>query len=109
MYHGVLNVASVCIGNSSSGIKETPAFHLPCVNIGERQRGRLRSNNVLDVGYDHINIKNAIYKGLDDSEFRDQVMRSINPYGTGNSGKQIAQVLATIKINLNLVQKKMTY
>lgn len=109
MYHGVLNVASICIGNSSSGIKETPAFHLPCINIGERQRGRLRSNNVLDVGYNYINIKNAIYRCLDDSEFRDQVLRSINPYGTGNAGKQIAQVLATIKIDLKLLQKKMTY
>jgi UDP-hydrolysing UDP-N-acetyl-D-glucosamine 2-epimerase len=108
-YHGVLNIASAIVGNSSSGIKETPAFHLPCVNIGDRQRGRLRSDNVLDVGYEEKEISHAIDKCLHDLEFREKVKHSHNPYGTGNAGMQIAQVLATIKLDLGLVQKKMTY
>ena len=109
LYHGVLNIASACIGNSSSGIKETPAFHVPCVNIGERQRGRLRGKNVLDVGYDPGEIKKAINRCMDDLDFREQVKNAENPYGAGNAGRQVAQVLATTVIDLKLVQKKMTY
>ena len=57
LYHGLLGLAKtnnykiVCVGNSSSGIKETPAFSCPTVNIGSRQEGRLRGENVIDVGY----------------------------------------------------------
>ena len=56
LYYGVLalarnpSLAVACVGNSSSGIKETPAFGCPSVNIGSRQLGRLRAGNVLDVG-----------------------------------------------------------
>jgi len=108
-YHGILNTANACVGNSSSGIKETPAFHIPCVNIGERQRGRLRSTNVLDVGYKTEEIEQAIGRCLYDTNFLEQVKHCENPYGTGNAGVEIARVLATIKIDLKLVQKKMTY
>ncbi len=66
LYHGVLALAQdpsrrvVCAGNSSSGIKETPAFQCPTVNIGSRQDGRLRGGNVIDVGYDCSSIRQAI-------------------------------------------------
>jgi UDP-hydrolysing UDP-N-acetyl-D-glucosamine 2-epimerase len=108
-YHGVLNVAAVCVGNSSSGIKETPAFHCPCVNIGTRQRGRLRAENVLDVGYDQKEIREAIRTSLMDQKFREKVRNCSNPYGSGNAGSRIAEVLATIEIGPRLIQKKMTY
>ena len=57
-YHGILALAYnplikiVCVGNSSSGLKETPAFNCPTVNIGSRQEGRLRGDNVIDASYD---------------------------------------------------------
>ena len=60
-YHGFLslaknnNVKIACVGNSSSGIKETPAFGCPTVNIGSRQLNRLRGENVIDVRYDEGN------------------------------------------------------
>lgn len=108
-YHGILNVAAVCIGNSSSGIKETPAFHCPCINIGTRQRGRLRADNVIDVGYDRQEIRQAIWRCLNDEVFKERVRTCKNPYGAGNAGPRIAEVLATIEINHALVQKKMTY
>jgi len=114
MYHGILNVCAqkgigVCVGNSSSGIKETPAFGCPFVNIGSRQKGRLRSTNVIDVGYSSTGIKRAIKKALFDKEFRRKCRRCSNPYGKGESGKHIAKVLATIPINKALIQKKITY
>jgi len=108
-YHSVLNVAAACLGNSSSGIKETPFFHCPCINIGPRQRGRLRANNVIDVGYDRVEILAAIGRAVHDEGFRRQVAECVNPYGAGNAGPRIADVLATISIDRELIQKKMTY
>lgn len=113
-YHGVLNICGragrgVCAGNSSSGIKETPALGCPVVNIGSRQDGRLRADNVIDVGYNRDEIISAVRKALNDEGFRRQCRNSKNPYGAGNAGEQIAHVLATIDINMDLLQKRMTY
>jgi UDP-N-acetylglucosamine 2-epimerase (non-hydrolysing)/GDP/UDP-N,N'-diacetylbacillosamine 2-epimerase (hydrolysing) len=102
-------VAAACLGNSSSGIKETPVFNCPNINIGSRQRGRLRANNVIDVSYDKQEIVEAIRTCLFDSDFKAQVSTCTNPYGAGNAGPRIADVLATIEINQALIQKKMTY
>lgn len=108
-YHGVLNVASACIGNSSSGIKETPAFGCPCINIGSRQNGRLRADNVIDVDYDASEIKQAIRRCLKDEAFKENARTCHNPYGAGNAGQRIADVLATVELDLVLTQKKMTF
>ena len=108
-YHGLLNVAAACLGNSSSGIKETPAFRCPSINIGSRQQGRLRADNVLDVGYSREEIRHAIDCCLHDEGFKQQVSTCANPYGAGNAGPRIAEVLATVEITPDLIQKKMTY
>jgi len=113
VYHGMLNVCGkagrgVCVGNSSSGIKETPAFGCPFVNIGSRQKGRLRSTNVIDVDYDKEQILQAIEKSLFDMRFRERCKRCKNPYGKGESGEKIADVLSDIKIDKRLIQKRMT-
>jgi UDP-N-acetylglucosamine 2-epimerase (non-hydrolysing)/GDP/UDP-N,N'-diacetylbacillosamine 2-epimerase (hydrolysing) len=112
-YHGILNLCGkglgCCAGNSSSGIKETPAFGAPAVNIGTRQNGRLRACNVIDTGYNKKEIINAIEKAIYDRSFRARYKRCKNPYGEGNSGKKIAEVLASISIDKKLIQKKITY
>lgn len=113
-YHGMLNVCGragrgVCVGNSSSGIKETPGLGCPVVNIGSRQNGRLRADNVIDVGYRTDEIVSAVRKALNDEGFRARCRTARNPYGAGNAGRRIADVLATVDINLALLQKKMTY
>lgn len=108
-YHGLLNIAAACIGNSSSGIKETPAFRCPSINIGSRQRGRLRGNNVIDVGYDREAIVGAIQRCLFDEDYKRFVRDCVNPYGAGNAGPRIADTLAGIDITPALIQKKMTY
>lgn len=112
-YHGVLNLARegvrvVCVGNSSSGIKETPIFLCPTVNIGSRQSGRLRSGNVLDATYDINDIYNKIQTCLEDKSFLDKCRTCINPYGNGGAGKKIAEYLCNIKLDSKLLQKKMT-
>lgn len=113
-YHGVLHLAGhgggwgVCVGNSSSGIKETPALGCPAVNIGSRQQGRLRAENVIDTGYDRDEILAAVKKSLHDKAFRARCLICENPYGVGDAGKKIAEVLASIEFGPRLIQKKMT-
>jgi UDP-N-acetylglucosamine 2-epimerase (non-hydrolysing)/GDP/UDP-N,N'-diacetylbacillosamine 2-epimerase (hydrolysing) len=113
-YHGFLNICGrtgrgICVGNSSSGIKETPIFGCPVVNIGSRQQGRLRADNVIDVDYNKEDIFKACKKALEDDAFRQACRICHNPYGAGNAGKKIAETLATIELGPELIQKKMTY
>lgn len=90
-YHGILALAKknsyriVCAGNSSSGIKETPIFKCPVVNIGSRQLGRLRGTNVIDVDYDSNKIYLALNKALYNKKFILNCKKTFNPYGGGNS------------------------
>jgi UDP-N-acetylglucosamine 2-epimerase (non-hydrolysing)/GDP/UDP-N,N'-diacetylbacillosamine 2-epimerase (hydrolysing) len=114
LYHGVLalardpNLRVVCLGNSSSGLKETPAFVCPTVNIGSRQEGRLRGDNVLDADYSQISIYNATRRALFDDEFRKKCFEAKNPYWLGEAGPKIAKVLAEVSLDLNLIRKRMT-
>lgn len=111
LYHGLLWICGqvgrgVCAGNSSSGIKETPAFGCPTVDIGARQSGRLRAANVLQVGYEAEAIEGAIRRGLFDDDWRALCASADNPYGHGDTGARIAEVLATVPIDAKLVQKR---
>jgi UDP-hydrolysing UDP-N-acetyl-D-glucosamine 2-epimerase len=114
LYHGLLALVRhprarvACVGNSSSGIKETPAFGCPAVNIGSRQQGRLRADNVIDAGYSANEIEVAIRRCLFDEKFRTTCRTVDNPYGTGNAGRKIADVLATVELNAALLRKAMT-
>jgi len=115
LYHGVLALAKsparkiVCVGNSSSGIKETPVFGCPTVNIGSRQQGRLRGQNVLDADYNTESIVYAVNKCIEDKDFRKTCSETDNPYYMGNAGKKIAEVLAKVTLDTTtLIRKKMT-
>jgi UDP-N-acetylglucosamine 2-epimerase (non-hydrolysing)/GDP/UDP-N,N'-diacetylbacillosamine 2-epimerase (hydrolysing) len=108
-YLSLMKISSVMIGNSSSGIIEAPSFHLPVINIGTRERGRERSTNVIDVGYNKEEIKKAIEKALYDKDFRERVKKCKNPYGDGKTGVRIVETLAKIKIDKKLLQKRLTY
>jgi len=113
-YHGILyqcgfgGGCGVCVGNSSSGIKETPALGCPAVNIGTRQLGRLRGTNVVDAKYNEKSITYAIKKCLFNNEFRKKCKKCKNPYGKGYASKKIANILAKIKINQKLIRKMTT-
>lgn len=108
-YLGLMKITDVMVGNSSSGIIEAPSFHLPVVNIGPRQEGRERSENVIDVDYDKNEIKKAIQKALFDKKFRSKVKRCKNPYGDGKASERIVKILSKIKIDQKILQKKITY
>ena len=101
--------ADVMVGNSSAAIREAPSFHLPAVNIGTRQQGRLRAENVIDVNYDNEQIINAIQKTLFDKVFIEKVNNTKNPYGDGKSAKRIVDILERIPLDADLIQKRIAY
>ena len=83
-------------------------FGCPTVNIGSRQSGRLRGQNVMDAEYSRADIAAATRRCFDDPEFREICAQTDNPYYLGNAGKKIAGVLADVPINQALIRKKMT-
>ncbi len=111
-YHGIIALTLlpewrvVCAGNSSSGIKETPVFGCPTVNIGSRQQGRLRGDNVLDADYNTESIYRAIQRCLFDEDFRSRCATASNPYGGGTAGRQIAESLATVELSPKVILRK---
>lgn len=111
-YHGMLNFCAkaggACVGNSSSGVKETPAFGCPAIDIGSRQEGRLAAKNLIHTGYDEGEIARALERCISDAAFREACRTCVNPYGNGGAGKKIADVLATAELGHRLVTKKMT-
>ena len=106
---GLLKSASVMIGNSSSGIIESSSFHLPVINIGDRQKGRERSTNVIDTPYDKQKIKQAVNFALLNEDFKKSLLNCTNPYGDGNASQRIADILSHISITPDIFKKKITY
>jgi len=108
-FWGLMNVADVFIGNSSAGIMEAHSFKIPFVNIGIRQEGRLRADNVLDVDHKKEKIIRAIQMAIFDEKFRKRVKKCVSPYGDGLAAERIVSILKTLEINERLLRKRMTY
>ena len=108
-FWGLMNIASAFIGNSSAGVMETASFKIPFVNIGIRQEGRLRADNVIDVDHRKDQIIEAIQTAVNDKKFREKVNNCESPYGDGQSSEKIVSILQNIEINENLIRKKMAY
>lgn len=92
-YLSLLRLASVVVGNSSSGIIEAPVAGRPTVNIGARQSGRLRCASIIDCAEKREDIAAAIRHALDPA-FQTQAANVRSPYGSGGTASRIAQVLA---------------
>ncbi len=85
--------SKMLIGNSSAGIREGSYLGVPVLNIGNRQQRRLRGENVTDVGYNRLEILNAIKELEGNGRFSKS-----NLYGDGESGKRIADILAIVEL-----------
>jgi len=105
LYFSLLNHVDAMVGNSSSGIIEAASFKLPVVNIGNRQRGRLHAENVIDVGYSPSEIAQGISKAMSAS-FRAGLADLANPYGDGHAADRIVAKLKEVSINQRLLQKQ---
>ncbi|MDF9745853.1 UDP-N-acetylglucosamine 2-epimerase [Natrinema salsiterrestre] len=106
---GIMAAADAMVGNSSSGIIESPSFDLPVVDIGPRQDGRERSENTVSVPHETDEIREAVKYCLTDEIFRKQVINCENPYDYGGSGTRICERLADIQIDDSLLRKRLTY
>ena len=95
VYLSCLQHVDVMVGNSSSGLIEAPSFELPTVNIGDRQLGRIRATNVIDVGSTAAEIAAGIGQALS-PEWRVGLKNMVNPY----SGRGEESVSAHIKEQL---------
>lgn len=104
-YFSLMNQATAMVGNSSSGIIEAPSVGLPVVNIGTRQLGRSRSQNIIDVGYGIDEIAKGIKKALT-PEFRAAVQDLPNVYGDGHASELIARHLAEVVLDQKLIVKQ---
>ncbi len=106
-YLSLLKRTRVVVGNSSSSIIEAPSFGVPVVNVGTRQNGRERAENVIDVQYDAQSIKKGIEKALYNTAFREKARTCKNPYGDGNASSRIVKLLSTIPIET--LEKRLMY
>ncbi len=93
LFVNVLRHASALVGNSSAGIIEAPFLKLPVVNVGSRQAGRERAENVLDVPHDAGAIGRAIRKAVFDRAFGRRVARCANPYGNGRAAEKTVRAI----------------
>lgn len=107
-YLSALKHASLVMGNSSSGLIEVPTFHIPTVNIGDRQKGRLMAESVISCEPTADAITDAISKALSD-EFRKKIQTVKNPYGEGNTSDKIVNILLDYLLNKKINLKKKFY
>jgi len=83
------------IGNSSSGIIETPSLKVATINIGDRQKGRMQAGSIINCDVDKQQIKDAILLSQD-KEFKQKVKKAENPYGRGGTANKIAAILESV-------------
>jgi UDP-hydrolysing UDP-N-acetyl-D-glucosamine 2-epimerase len=105
LYLSLLRHADLMIGNSSSGLIEAPSFGLPVVNVGARQRGRLRGANVIDVEPSREDILRGI-EAAQAPAFRARARAAANPYGDGHAAPRVVEVLRAVSLDARLVQKR---
>ena len=108
-YINLLKHASALVGNSSSGIMEAPFLHIPSINIGTRQKGRLAAKSVINVGYKKSEIIKAITKSINDKKFLNKIKKQKNLYGNGKASKKIVNILEQIDLKKVPIQKRLTY
>lgn len=104
-YYSLMALADVMVGNSSSGIWESPSFKIPVVNVGNRQQGREQAWNVLNTDFDPREIHRAVKKAIE-PKFRQMLANLVNPYGDGLAVNRIVKTLKTISIDHRLLKKR---
>ncbi len=99
-YLSLMRESDVMIGNSSSGLVEAPALKRATVNLGDRQKGRLKATSVIDAAEKQVAISAAIKKALS-KEFRGTLADTVSLYGYGNVSVRIKDILKSAKLNVH--------
>lgn len=105
-YLSALQYVDAVVGNSSSGLIEAPSFKIGTINIGDRQKGRIRASSVIDCEPRQDSIGSAFVKLYSD-EFQTSLKSVQNPYGDGMVSQKIIEVLK--KVELSNILKKSFY
>lgn len=103
-YLSCLKYVDVVVGNSSSGLLEVPSFKIPTVNIGDRQKGRLKAGCVIDCSPIKNQIISAIKRAIS-LDFKESCKVIKNPYGEGGASQKIIQTLESIELT-DIIKKK---
>lgn len=104
-YLSVMKSALFVMGNSSSGLYEAPSMYIPTINIGDRQKGRLRCDSVIDCLPDKESILEAIDKACSEG-FKEVCRNVVSPYGDGHAAEKIAKIsIDAVKNGISLKKK----
>ena len=103
-YLSCLKYVDIVVGNSSSGLAEVPSFQIPTINIGDRQKGRLKSESVIDCEPTQVQISSAIKRAIS-LDFKNSCKVVKNPYGEGGASEIIIQKLEELDFT-NLLKKE---
>jgi len=103
-YLSLLSIADAVVGNSSSGIIETPFFGIPTIDIGDRQKGRLAAESVIHCSEKTVDILGAIELSRS-ADFIEKAKAAVNPYGDGYATQKIMSVLEKVDFPINLQKK----
>ena len=95
-YLSCIEHVDAVVGNSSSGITEVPSFRKGTINIGDRQRGRIKASSVIDCDVDRESIVAAL-DGLYSPTFQAELKTVRNPYGEGGAAEKVVKVLQSYK------------
>lgn len=109
MFLAIERESAVWVGNSSAALIESASFKTPVVNIGERQRGRLRGKNVIDVPSNRTDITAAIEKSLYDTNYRKALQTVANPWGDGKTAERVRVALEDLDVSQELLRKQISY
>ncbi len=96
-YLSALSHVDAVLGNSSSGIVEAPSFRTATINLGDRQKGRIRAESVIDVEFEAHAIGTALER-IYEPEFQALLSKVVNPYGQGDTSKKIIEVLRNVDL-----------
>lgn len=107
-YLSALKYCSFVIGNSSSGIVEAPSFHVPTINIGNRQAGRIQADSIINCTSASEDIIKAIQCAISD-EFKEIARKAGNPYSRRNTSQNIVSVIKETLCNEKVDLKKKFY
>ncbi|MGJ0456330.1 UDP-N-acetylglucosamine 2-epimerase [Aliarcobacter cryaerophilus] len=102
-YLSALQYVDAVVGNSSSGLAETPSFRIGTINIGDRQKGRIKASSVIDCEPNKDSILKSFEK-LYSKEFQETLKTTINPYGDGCASKKIVEILKSVDLK-NILKK----
>ena len=103
-YLSALKYVDAVVGNSSSGLAEAPTFKIGTINIGDRQKGRIKAESVIDCKPEKTDILRA-FNILYDEKFISKLKQLINPYGNGGASQKIVALLREVRLD-DLIKKE---